>query len=119
MPLREIYSMGYCPVCGYEMLEREDTFPWGKDGDSQSYGICPSCGIEFGYQDLTVEILRNGDDMHKRLDIYRKWRNDWIKNGMKYKHFDDEFPQPLNWDPIRQLKNIGIRIDKSGKIKDE
>ncbi len=120
MSLKEIYSKGLCPVCGYEMIDREGVYPWGKDCDSQSDEICPCCDIQFGHQDLTLEYLWKGDDMKKRLSIYDKWRNDWIKNGMKYKHFDDEFyPQPPNWDPIKQLKNIGIEMDQNRKIKED
>lgn len=119
IPLKEIYSKGNCPVCGYEMFEREDIYPWGKDGDSQSDEICSCCGIQFGHEDLTLEWLWKGDDMRKRLEIYDKWRNNWIENGMKWWSTDEEFHlQPPNWNPIQQLKNIGIEINKDGKIKD-
>lgn len=103
-----IETNNFCPVCGFELEE-----PAWKDG-SPSYNICPSCGVEFGYGDFGVTIS-------ERKKRHEQLRKEWIKNGMKYKHFDDEFdPQPSNWNPIQQLKNIGIEIvdeQKYGSIK--
>lgn len=82
-----------CPVCGYRL----GFSPWR--GESASDEICPCCYIQFGYDDSVAETRR---------DVYEKWREQWIGEGMKW-HGKGEQPPP-NWDPIRQLESIGIRL---------
>ena len=36
-----------CRVCGW----KQETAPWGGDGQTASFLICPCCGVEFGYED--------------------------------------------------------------------
>ena len=84
-----------CPVCGFDFFEYTGFKPW--KGDSPSYEICASCGIQFGYQDLVWEEK-------ERASIYRKWREKWIKNGMKWNN-QEEY-KPKDWDPKEQLKRI-------------
>lgn len=83
----------FCPVCGYNL----GFSPW--NGSSPSDEICPSCGIQFGYDDSA------GGDLEKRSMIYKKWRQDWINNGMKWYSKNDK---PKDWDPKQQLDNIKI-----------
>jgi hypothetical protein len=77
--------MNICPVCGYDRLE----FPYTEDGT-----ICPSCGTEFGYDDFVT------DRSHLRAR--------WILTGARW--WDPESAKPLNWDPVRQLLNIGYPV---------
>lgn len=67
----------------------------------QAHEICPSCGIEFGYSD--AQYYKSGD-----ISVYRNWREQWIKNGMKWTHNDEDSlrEKPQNWNPKEQLKNI-------------
>ena len=83
-----------CPVCGYDGLPDE---PWSKDGGSDE--ICPSCGIQFGYDDAA-----GGDFAARKLE-WQAWRQKWINNGMKW---NSACPPPTGWNPIEQLKNIGV-----------
>jgi len=94
----------YCPICGLDLtnqthgVTKNDTV---KDTFLVLNGeICPCCGTQFGI----------GDGLGEDLDyiFYSKYRKEWIKNGMKWKH-EDQFSlnsQPPNWSPIEQLKNI-------------
>ena len=79
-----------CPVCGYPDLA-EPPYHHGIE----SYEICSSCGFEFGVSD------------HDEGYSYEKWRAKWIKAGMNW-HKKPE--PPINWDPKKQLLNIGIKI---------
>lgn len=81
----------YCPVCGLQL----DFEPWVENSGSQE--ICPSCGIQFGYDDFA------GGDRSKRADVYRGWRKKWLQTGPKWW---SKSPQPLNWNPTEQIKNI-------------
>lgn len=87
----------YCPVCGCEL----DFLPW--KGDNPSDEICPCCYIQFGYEDLTAP-----DEKEKRIAVYNEYRDYWIKNGMIWNSTGQECPS--NWDPKKQLQNIGVFI---------
>jgi hypothetical protein len=83
-----------CPVCGFNL-----GFPaW--DGDSPSDEICPSCGIQFGYDDAA-----SGDEAKRRL-IYQQWRQKWITEKMPWHSVGRS--RPASWDPVAQLRQIGI-----------
>jgi Zn ribbon nucleic-acid-binding protein len=86
-----------CPVCGYDLGFE----PWKNN--SASHETCPSCGIEFGYDDEPLASGVSGS----RKDIYLDWRNNWMKNGMKWS--SDSKP-PDNWDAVEQLRRIGIDV---------
>ncbi len=95
----EILS-NYCPVCGKDL-----DFPSWNDG-SPSDDICPSCGIQFGYHDV-IRFKGSEEQIVKR---YEELRGKWIMEGMKW-HFPDHVERPpKNWDPKKQLLNIGIEI---------
>jgi len=83
----------FCPVCGYEL----DFEPW--DGDSPADEICPSCGIQFGYDDFVAD-----GDLEARKEIYDRWRESWIKQGMRW--FSSGRPQPPDWNPEEQLRRL-------------
>lgn len=79
-----------CPVCGYDKLYQES-----YNRGTPSFEICPSCRFEFGVTDYDMGFT------------FGQWREKWIKEGMKFWWKEDE---PKNWDPKRQLLNIGIKI---------
>jgi hypothetical protein len=62
-----------CPVCGFDL----GYLPW--DRATPSNEICPSCGIQYGYDDAA------GGDIDKRTQIYKEWKDRWIKEGMPWK----------------------------------
>jgi len=83
-----------CPVCGYDGLSEQ---PWEFEGNA-SFEICPSCGIQFGYDDAA------GGDQDKRGAVWKRWRDQWIKNGMHWSSIG-VLPPP-DWNPALQLGNI-------------
>jgi hypothetical protein len=56
------------------------------------YYICPSCGTEFENDDFETS--------HAEL------RRRWLQNGARW--FSRATPPPPNWNPYRQLINIGV-----------
>ena len=84
-------NLTLCPVCGYDLEFR----PW--EGESPSDEICPCCGIQFGYTDMA------GGDPVRRQTLYREWRQQWIGNGMRWRHGKP----PAGWNPLEQLRNVG------------
>lgn len=58
-----------------------------------SYEICWSGGFEFGVTD---------DDLGYTYD---SWRQVWIDRGMPWDS-EPRRPQPLGWDPARQLADL-------------
>lgn len=87
----------YCPVCGFKL----DFLPW--DAGTPSFEICPCCFIQFGYEDAA------GGEEERRVSIYREYRDYWMRSGMIWNSMGEE--RPLNWDPRKQLQNIGIFIN--------
>jgi hypothetical protein len=87
-----------CPVCGYDEL-REPAYD--EDGGG-NFEYCDSCRFHFGYHDRGYGIEE--PETHK---IHQEWREKWIKDGMPWR---DEDEKPFNWNPINQLRNIGIII---------
>jgi len=76
---------GYlCPVCSYRGLEHPP----------QDFTICPCCGTEFGLDDFAM--FPEGT---KRA--WQELRRVWLENGGPW--FDPGTPQPLGWDPLRQI----------------
>jgi hypothetical protein len=86
-----------CPVCGYSDFDEP---PWSSNG-SPSYDICPSCGVEFAYQDF-------GRDEVERRNRWHDLRQKWIGSGMRWS--SSVHPLPPDWNPVKQLKKIGIEI---------
>jgi len=91
-----------CPVCGYPDLEDP---PWDENGGA-SDEICHSCGIHFGYDDDPYASGSKGT----KEEVYQRWRNVWISKG---KFWSTGIKPPENWDPVEQLKNIGIELNTS------
>jgi hypothetical protein len=83
-----------CPICGYSDL-REPVYTAGKKGPS--YEICASCSFEFGYDDESEGFT------------FEQWREIWIKGGMVWDRLGHS-ASPPNWDPKKQLENIGIYL---------
>ncbi|MFA4873010.1 MAG: hypothetical protein WC659_03690 [Patescibacteria group bacterium] len=90
----------YCPVCGYDIYSVYHEPAW--KGDSQSDNICPCCHIQYGYHDF-------GKTAQEREKRHLELRKKWIEEGMPWRDKIDN--EPENWDPKKQLHNIGIMID--------
>jgi hypothetical protein len=86
-----LFQPNLCPVCGFDLGFQ----PWA--GNSASDEICPCCHVQFGYDDWKEET---------RADVYKQWREKWISEGMKWQGKGRERPE--NWNPVRQLADIGI-----------
>jgi hypothetical protein len=87
-----------CPVCGYPEL-REPAY--GEEGGG-NYEICSSCGFHFGYDDRGYGI-----EEPETPQMHQQWREKWIKEGMKWYGSKQ---QPSLWNPVQQLRNIGILL---------
>ena len=81
-----------CPACGYEL----DQPAW--IGLNPSDEICPSCGIQYGYDDAA------GGNLQLRQQIYNRWREEWIMQGMPWSSVG--IPTPPNWNPHEQVQRI-------------
>ena len=90
----------YCKVCG--LNRNYDPY---EDG-GPDYSICSCCACEVGNNDYTEESIYS-------------YRINWIKQNFHWnlekKGFTKEYPmwfseneKPKDWNPIEQLKNIGI-----------
>jgi hypothetical protein len=88
-----------CPVCGFPHLKEPPRRDEMDNGGSQE--ICPSCGVQFGYDDHA------GGDRDRRREFYVNKRKQWISAGMKW--HSRSRPHPTDWDPVRQLQNVGGR----------
>jgi|SRR5579864_5115360 len=76
-----------CPVCAYPDLK----------SPPENFSICPSCGTEFGFDDA--------GNSHEEL------RRQWIAEGLHW--FNDMVPQPLDWEPWKQLIDGGYATSAS------
>ncbi len=88
-----------CLICGFANLLKNLIV----DGQIQSTNeICVSCGFHYGYDNL------NGSGEYpeslSERGIIMHYRNNWIKNGMKW--WSMACMSPDNWNPKEQLKNI-------------
>ena len=82
----------WCPVCGYKLAEPA----WTPDSGG-SFEICPSCGMQFGYTDAA------GGDPERRRDLWRKWRQQWVADGMPWRGVGKP---PDDFDPSAQLTHV-------------
>jgi hypothetical protein len=87
-----------CPVCGYDELNE----PAYNDIGGGSFEICSSCFFQFAYDEGDIGIEE--PETHA---IHQEWREKWIKDGMPWRGGDGK---PDDWNPITQLRNIGIII---------
>lgn len=89
-----------CPVCGYGI----DLDEWRRTLSDPLLGyICPCCAFHFGYRDMPGGGLRG-----TKAQKYAQWRTWWIRFAMRWMHTDT--PPPPGWDPIEQLKRIGMEL---------
>lgn len=104
----------FCPVCGYGLGVK--IFDYENDrlyfsGDITG-DICPSCGCEFDY------------NLFPNEKSYMSNRIKWIILGMQHSSVGlremypagKNFVVPKNWNPITQLKNIGIDFTDSKTV---
>ncbi len=110
-----------CPVCGYGLGFE----PWTDE--SPSYEICPSCGIQFGYTDASPEGAAG------RTRRHAEWRHRWIEEGMlwggpgqkslptlQHRAWSFLLPKPPpGWDPLQQLRRIGVIVERPIEHQDE
>lgn len=82
-----------CPVCGYPNL----TEPPRSEQGGGSYEYCPSCRFQFGYTDDALHLT------------YEQWRKQWADKGMPWS--SKSIKLPTDWNPKKQLQNIGINLD--------
>ena len=75
-----------CRVCGL----RQESPPWGRDGQSPTFDCCPCCGTEFGFQDATVERVR-------------RTRKQWLASGAQWQEPSE---RPPAWKLERQLTRV-------------
>ncbi len=94
-----------CPVCGYPELDEP---AYNEHGD-ESFDICNSCGFQFGYSDGGVGL----EDPTCKV-MHKDWREKWISDGMQF--YSDFRKAPVNWNPVRQLLNIGIIVKNGGDL---
>jgi hypothetical protein len=89
-----------CPTCGFPELTdppyRKNGKPDYSNEGEPSYDICDCCNYQFGRTDLDEEIT------------FEEYRKEWIREGMKWDKGRTE--PPKDWDPTKQLLNIGIKI---------
>lgn len=81
-----------CPVCGNPDLSEP---AYSEEEGWPSDEICSCCGYQFGYDDDSEGIT------------HEQWRMRWIDEGMKWWSDTGRQP-PAGWNPIEQLKNIGV-----------
>ena len=95
-----------CPVCGYSGLKRQ---PYTLSGGG-TYDNCDCCNFEFGYDD-DPSACGNYPDDYTREQMWDAYRKEWIRGGMRW---GDDDPasnlQPNNYNPLEQLKSIGIEL---------
>jgi len=91
-----IVETNLCPVCGYDL----GFPPWRENSASDE--ICPCCRIQFGFHDWDV---KSEDD---RTKIYENWRARWIEDGMKWRGRGRKPPE--GWNPVEQLRGIGVHV---------
>lgn len=83
-----------CPVCGYP---QDPEHPLFDENGWPTYFICPCCAFESGF-DGTEEVH------------FRQYRRRWIRKGMPW--FARDRKPPEGWDPIKQMRDAGIRLDE-------
>jgi len=88
-----------CPACGYDLkLEVPDAV----------VEHCPSCGFRFEEFRGTKLPYSHFDKNNLFVSIRR---TTWVEAHMPW--YDKHIPKPENWDPIKQMHRIGIRLADS------
>ncbi len=100
----EVFGNYICVVCGFDGLDEP---PYQKgiiNCGLASYEICSSCGFQTGYADYS--------ETESEEVLINQYRQNWIKGGMKWDSEDIGIvARPANWNPKKQLRNIGIVIE--------
>lgn len=78
-----------CQICGYR-----GKFEFPPRDKNNVFELCPSCGFQF--PNVLFDKLN-----HQEL---KKWRDQWIKDGMQW--MSQDISQPSDWNPRKQLNNI-------------
>ena len=78
----------FCRICGldYGSPVRDDT-------GYESHDICPCCDAEVGIEDETLESVR-------------EYREQWLKEGGKWRSDSSFVAEPEGWNREEQMKNI-------------
>ncbi|MBM3202167.1 MAG: hypothetical protein FJZ56_07160 [Chlamydiae bacterium] len=84
--MKDNRSLYICRVCGFKHKEPI----WGKEGNCPTYQICDCCGVEFGYQDCSLQAIR-------------EFRKNWVKRGCCW---ENDKIRPRSWSIEEQMKNI-------------
>ena len=76
----------FCRICGLSY----DEAIWGLDNKTPSFDICCCCGVEFGYEDVSIESIRN-------------YRKQWEDSGYPWFRAKEK---PSDWNYVEQMRNI-------------
>ena len=79
-----------CRICGF----LQPSLPWGYDGKTPLFEICDCCGAEFGYEDVTIQSIK-------------QYRDRWLSDGAI---FWAPREKPKKWLLEEQLKQIPDRF---------
>ena len=79
-----------CRICGFLQLFP----PWGDDGKTPLFEICDCCGVEFGYEDATIQAIK-------------QYRDRWLSDDAIFWSPKDK---PKIWLLEEQLKQIPDRF---------
>ncbi len=78
-----------CPVCGYQEMDQPAVTGYGFTQSAR----CDCCMFQFGVTDESLGWT------------YGAWRNYWFQEGMPWRGIAKP---PADWDPIGQLRMIGV-----------
>ena len=87
LPKRGATTGHVCPVCGFHGLQEPASTNGMGSGE-----YCPACGFE-----------HTGRADPGR---YRAWRDKWVASGMPWFAAQAGVPQPPDWNPEAQLKQV-------------
>lgn len=105
-----------CYVCGFQL----DDYPYHPEVlTANPEVICPCCGFHYGYDDggagdvIPDELAYSGwvfgDENHRKIMDF--WRSLWVKGGMKWWSINPFYQPTPDWDPKKQLLNIGVKAE--------
>lgn len=104
----------YCRVCGLYLGYN----PYGEDNNSPDYSICACCGVEAGNEDYKPKWTLEYRIKWIKQRFYWKLGEKRTIYDKKFLMWFDEKKKPENWNPIDQLKNIGIDFSDEETIKE-
>lgn len=86
-----------CPVCGFS-FPTGSALPYDNEGGA-SFNVCPCCLFHYGVTDGIEQ------------ETFETWRAKWVQGGPTWPTFPSDNSAPPDWDPDRQLRNIGLSLD--------